>query len=48
MPINDMIDEACLRRLRGLTKLTRDEMRLMGYPDSAELIDVCAGIGDGN
>ena len=48
MPANDMIDEVCLiSRLRGLTMLTRDEMRLIGHADSAELIDVCAGVADG-
>jgi WD40 repeat protein len=48
LPINDMIDEVCLRRLRGITKLTRDEMRLIGYPDSTELVDVCAGVTEAN
>ena len=33
-----------MRELRGLTKLSRDEMRLAGYPDTTPEIDVCAGI----
>ena len=44
MLTKDLVAEACARRLRGLTKLTRDEMRLAGYPDSMPEIDVCAGI----
>src|SRR5262249_14153268 len=44
MSAQDLIAEVCLRRLRGLTTLTRDEMRLAGYADDAPLIDVCAVI----
>jgi WD40 repeat protein len=40
---NNLVTEVCLRRLRGLTTLTRDEMRLAGYTDEVP-IDVCAGI----
>ena len=40
MPPNDLLVEACLR-LAGLTKLTREEMRLAGYPDNMPEIDVC-------
>jgi hypothetical protein len=36
--------QVCLRRLIGLTVLSRDEMRLAGYPDSTPAIDICAGI----
>jgi hypothetical protein len=32
----------CARRLLGLTKLSRDEMRLAGYADETPEIDVCA------
>jgi WD40 repeat protein len=39
MSVKDLVTEACAR-LAGLTKLTRDEMRLAGYPDSAPEIDV--------
>jgi WD40 repeat protein len=44
MPTNDLIQEVCTRRLRGISTMTRDEMRLAGYPDSAPLIDVCSGV----
>ena len=40
MSVKDRIAEACAR-LAGLTTLTRDEMRLAGYPDSMSEIDVC-------
>ena len=36
----DLLKEAC-GRLAGLTKLTRDEMRLASYPDDMPVIDVC-------
>jgi hypothetical protein len=35
----ELIVEACLRL--GLTKLTREEMRLASYPESTPEIDVC-------
>jgi WD40 repeat protein len=35
-----LLVEACAR-LSGLSRLTRDEMRLAGYPDSMPEIDVC-------
>jgi WD40 repeat protein len=35
-----LLTEACAR-LSGLTKLTRDEMRFAGYPDSMPEIDAC-------
>jgi WD40 repeat protein len=38
--MKDLLAEACTR-LTSLTKLTRDEMRLAGYPDSQPQIDVC-------
>jgi WD40 repeat protein/energy-coupling factor transporter ATP-binding protein EcfA2 len=41
-----LLSEVCLHKLTGLSKLTRDEMRLAGYPDSEQLIDVCAGIAE--
>jgi hypothetical protein len=40
MSVKGLLAEACAR-LTGLTKLTRDEMRLAGYPDSRPEIDVC-------
>jgi len=44
MPTKDLLTEVCTRRLSGLTKFSRDEMRLAGYPDSMLEIDVCAGV----
>jgi WD40 repeat protein len=43
MSTTDLVAEVCLRRLRGLTTLSRDEMRLAGYSDDTPQIDVCAG-----
>jgi WD40 repeat protein len=40
LPSAGLIVEAC-KRLAGISKLTRDEMRLAGYPDSQAAIDVC-------
>lgn len=42
-PVKDLILEACTRKLRGISTLTRDEMRLASYPDDMAEIDVCAG-----
>jgi WD40 repeat protein len=44
-PAKDLIAESCAYRLGSLTKLTRDEMQLAGFPDTTQPIDVCAGIG---
>jgi WD40 repeat protein len=41
MSPKDLLAQACAR-LAGLTKLTREEMRLAGYPDSMSEIDICA------
>ena len=38
--VKALLVEACAR-LAGLTKLTREEMRLAGYPDSMSEIDIC-------
>jgi hypothetical protein len=40
MSAKNLLVEACAR-LDGATKLTRDEIRLVGYPDSKPEIDVC-------
>jgi WD40 repeat protein len=40
MSVKLLLTQACAR-LTGLTKLTRDEMRLAGYSDSMPEIDVC-------
>jgi WD40 repeat protein len=44
MSTKDLVAEVCTRRLGGLTKLNRDEMRLAGYPDAMPEFDVCAGV----
>src|SRR5262249_12850139 len=36
-----LLIETCTRRLGRLSKLSREEMRLAGYPDSVLEIDVC-------
>jgi WD40 repeat protein len=41
-----LLKEVCQSRLRGVSKMTRYEMRLAGYPDSEPLIDVCAGVAE--
>jgi WD40 repeat protein len=40
MAVEDLLAQAC-ERLAGVTKLTREEMRLAGYPDSVGEIDEC-------
>jgi hypothetical protein len=44
MSTKDLLVELCTRRLRSLTKLSRDEIRLAGYADNTPEIDVCAGV----
>jgi len=44
MPTEQLMAEVCLQ-LHGLTKLTRDEMRLVGYAEDVAEIDVCPGKG---
>jgi WD domain, G-beta repeat len=43
MPPTGLLDVACTRMLGGLTKLSREEMRRAGYPETASAIDVCEG-----
>ena len=40
MSVKDLLAQACAR-LSSVAKLTREEMRLAGYPDSTLEIDVC-------
>jgi len=40
MSTKQLIAEVCLQ-LHGLSRLTRDEMRLVGYAEDAAEIDVC-------
>jgi hypothetical protein len=35
--------EVCKRRMHAFTTLSREQMRLAGYPDSTPAFDVCAG-----
>jgi WD40 repeat protein len=42
MSVKDLLGEACVH-LAGVTKLTREEMRLAGYPDDMSEIDICTG-----
>jgi hypothetical protein len=42
MSTKALMADVCLR-LHGLTKFTRDEMRLVGYAEDAREIDVCSG-----
>ena len=44
MSTKKLVAEVCTRRLHGATKLSRDEMRLAGYPDTTPEIDICAGM----
>jgi hypothetical protein len=44
MSTKDLVAEVCTRWLRGLAKLSRDEMHLAGYPHSTPEIDVCASV----
>jgi hypothetical protein len=41
MSVKDLLVEACAC-LAGASRLTRDEMRVAGYPDGMPEIDVCA------
>lgn len=41
---HDLIVEACTRRLRGLSSLRWEEMRLLGEPDAEPPIDVCHAV----
>jgi hypothetical protein len=40
MDVKGLFAQACAR-LAGVTELTREEMRLAGYPESMPQIDVC-------
>jgi hypothetical protein len=42
MAVKNLLAQACAL-LAGVTKLTREEMRLAGYRDSVPEIDVCPG-----
>ncbi len=42
--VPDLVVDACQRLLGRLSKLTRDDMELAGFPDSMPLIDICVGV----
>jgi WD40 repeat protein len=44
MSTKGLVMEVCTRRLRGLTKLSRDEMHLAGYSSTTPEIDICTGL----
>jgi hypothetical protein len=44
MSTKGLLVEACARRLAGFSKLSRDDMRLLGYSDDVPEIDVCEGV----
>jgi WD40 repeat protein len=44
MSTDDLVAEVCRRRLRGLSRTTNDEMRLLGFPSGTVDIDVCVAL----
>jgi WD40 repeat protein len=40
-PATKLVEELCATHPAGLSTLTRDEMRLLGYPEDTPAIDVC-------
>ena len=42
--IPDLVVKTCQQLLGRLSTLTRDDMQLAGFPDSAPLIDICDGV----
>jgi len=40
----DLVLEGGARWLAGLSKLSRDDTRLLGYPDAPPEVDVCNGV----
>jgi WD40 repeat protein len=44
MPTKNLLVETCAHPLLGMSKLSRDDMRLLGYADMTPEIDVCEGI----
>jgi hypothetical protein len=43
MSVQRLVAQACLR-LRGVSTLSSDELRLTSYSDDTPAIDACAGI----
>ena len=46
MQAKGLLAEVCQHLMIGFSSMTRDEMRLAGYPDSEPPIDVCAGFAE--
>jgi WD40 repeat protein len=44
MAIKNLLIEVCGHRLVGISNLTRDDMRLLGFGDDQPEIDVCEGV----
>jgi WD40 repeat protein len=44
MSTDELLADMCGRPLRGVSVMTRDDMRLIGEPDDTPPIDVCAGV----
>jgi hypothetical protein len=44
MSTKALLVETCSRRLLGISKLSRDDMRLLGYEDATPEIDVCESV----
>jgi WD40 repeat protein len=44
MSTKGLLAETCAHRLVGISKLSRDDMRLLGYSDDQPEIDVCEGV----
>jgi hypothetical protein len=44
MSTNGLLVETCTRRLTGLSTLSRDDVRLLGYADDQPEINVCEGV----
>jgi hypothetical protein len=44
MSTKNLLAETCARWLVGISILSRDDMRLLGYSDDQPEIDVCKGI----
>jgi WD40 repeat protein len=44
MSTKDLLVETCARPLAGISRLSRDDMRLLGYSDDVPEIDVCEGV----
>jgi WD40 repeat protein len=44
MPARHLLAETCTHRLPGISKLSRRDMRVLGYRDDQPEIDTCEGV----